>query len=1025
MRKIFTIAFSVLLFVVVSYSQNITLGGPPATSSTTTVYNIDDQNIGTWPPTGWKTVCILPTCNPGGTVPPTSTTWTIDNPTPSLDGDSMLLGLTSPSGMASTDNAEVLVTYIAGTDETATNFSLTYHIYPNANASSSNALEVDQFSFNVTYNTEFMFAHECVFGHFWQVWNGVTANWVNTTIPCSGTTGLPTGQWTSITYNDHRVAGDTNSCSGHPCMYFDNMIINGTTYPINMVEPSQTLPLGWASGVGMQLQIDIPYNSGVSKTVDVNYDEISFSHGVNITGVSTITFGNFHSGSTLTIGLSGGGSTSGPPNYPLSRIDRNITSALLPPNYPCPPNASTSGSPCNSGVQGQGLVNTGWLYGDNVVITDPNYNNVQYVRVADYSDTIAPYFCTGPEIGPGGSAEENVFEMNDNYFVLDCGTSGGIRIKTFNPTTLQSSGYVSGWNGTGVNCGTPNYCMAGQGEFDYTHPNTFHMFTSNIITKWTLAGSIATQGAEEADLSYGIPCWQQTNQSPACGDWVSGTYAAGTNILPVTGNSGDSNGPHSFQLANWTCTGGTSPNCAGGTFNNPTYPCTTGGTYPTWGSSSSSELTLIVDGTCLWVDLGPVDNYTHSYTGLVSPDGMKFSAGTANFQGDGGKGSIFAVYYNSTILVYDHLTTATGNSYSFTCGGGGIGPTCAGGTRTMTFVGNVMPAANVALNTPCTPPAENCQDAILLHNIKMAKDGVHVTVGAQTCAFKSPSMQCPTAGGGYISFWLPGSASPIVSMCADDGHHASGFSHIASLLGYATANPYHYSFGTPYAQGSTCPITTPVLYWDVFTTPPSQGSCFVSGVFICPTEAPFDYHNSWTYANSTDTTPSCAATYADNYGINGWPFQYPYQGEIVCFATDGTNRVWRQAFIYDTYSSKTFNTAETIGSMSSDGKFWGNSSDYWCTLGNINGGTTSLCGFNWQASNTYNLNDIISPGTNNGPAAGSSVFQAVSCGGACTTSSSAPAWPSALNATVVDGNVTWKNIGTNNALGGVFIYKLQ
>ena len=111
-----------------------------------TQQNIDDDSPGAWPThsTGWKSVCILPGCNPGGTVPPTSTTWTIDNASPALRDNndqinSMHLSLTSPSGMASTDNAEVLVTYIAGTDENSTNFESGTYFYAGTNIAKANA----------------------------------------------------------------------------------------------------------------------------------------------------------------------------------------------------------------------------------------------------------------------------------------------------------------------------------------------------------------------------------------------------------------------------------------------------------------------------------------------------------------------------------------------------------------------------------------------------------------------------------------------------------------------------------------------------------------------------------------------------------------------------------------------------------------------------------------------------------------------------------------------------------------------
>lgn len=263
----------------------VLLGGlfqPPSLwAQTVTQNNIDDDTPGAWPAhsTGWKVVCIIGACGggtPGGTVAPTSTSQTINNTTPSLDGESMFLSLASPSGMASTDNAEALWTYIAGVDENATNFQTTVHIYPGANIARANAVEMDHFSFSTSRSEEIMMAHECVLGHFWQVWNGQTANWVNTTLACSGATSLPALTWTEVVFNDHIVSGDLTDCSGFTCMHFDSITINGTVYPINMLEPAQVLPAGWASGVGMQFQMDIPYNGGSAEAVTANVDDVSF-----------------------------------------------------------------------------------------------------------------------------------------------------------------------------------------------------------------------------------------------------------------------------------------------------------------------------------------------------------------------------------------------------------------------------------------------------------------------------------------------------------------------------------------------------------------------------------------------------------------------------------------------------------------------------------------------------------------------------------------------------------------------------
>jgi hypothetical protein len=120
-----------------------------------------------------------------------------------------------------------------------------------------------------------------------------------------------------------------------------------------------------------------------------------------------------------------------------------------------------------------------------------------------------------------------------------------------------------------------------------------------------------------------------------------------------------------------------------------------------------------------------------------------------------------------------------------------------------------------------------------------------------------------------------------------------------------------------------------------------------------------------------------------------------------------------------------FAGSESIGSLSQSGNFWGQTSDWWDTLGSTSGTSQCLDGFNWQPSHTYNLNDLISPATNNGPVDGSAVYQATACTGACTTSTSHPAFCGGSGCTVTDGNVTWTNKGASTCRADVMIYQLQ
>lgn len=197
---------------------------------------------------GWKPVCVLPTCNPGGSGRPTKVSQTIDHPSPSKDGDAMELLLAGPS------YTNALWTYKAGADDSATSFSMTFWVYPTGAASSAGSFEFDQFDFSSSTGIEFMFGTQCnQVNKLWQVFDQLHGHWMNTNVSCS----LPANQWSEVRWDAHRVSGDTNRCDGMPCMYYDSVTVNNSVHPVNVSYPAGHLPHGWSSGVGFQFQIDI------------------------------------------------------------------------------------------------------------------------------------------------------------------------------------------------------------------------------------------------------------------------------------------------------------------------------------------------------------------------------------------------------------------------------------------------------------------------------------------------------------------------------------------------------------------------------------------------------------------------------------------------------------------------------------------------------------------------------------------------------------------------------------------------
>jgi hypothetical protein len=215
--------------------------------------NVDDSMK------GWKPVCILPSCNPGGSGIPTKTSQTTGHASPAKDGRSMKVSITGPS------YSNALWTYIAGRYDQAASLSMDVWVYPTNKASVAGSYEFDQFNFSSSSRIEYMWGTQCnQVNHLWQVFDQLHGHWINTGIQCS----LSPNQWHQVRWDVHRVPGDTNRCSGMPCMYYDTLTVDGVVHPVNVKYPAGRLPGGWSSAVGFQVQIDI----GTTKS-NVTIDE--------------------------------------------------------------------------------------------------------------------------------------------------------------------------------------------------------------------------------------------------------------------------------------------------------------------------------------------------------------------------------------------------------------------------------------------------------------------------------------------------------------------------------------------------------------------------------------------------------------------------------------------------------------------------------------------------------------------------------------------------------------------------------
>jgi hypothetical protein len=248
------------LYVAVLFSA-LAVAQMPFDAQEVSARNVDDSMK------GWKPVCELPACNPGGSGIPIKSSQTVGHKTPSKDGSSMEVSLTGRS------YTNALWTYIAGRNDSATSFSTTLWVYPTGAASVAGSYEFDQFDFSSSTGVEFMWGSQCnQVNHLWQVFDQLHGHWMNTSVRCS----LTPNQWHQIRWDVHRVAGDTDRCSGMPCMYYDTLTVDKTVHNVNVKYPAGHLPGGWSSAVGFQVQIDIGA-TGSPVTVDEFLDEADFT----------------------------------------------------------------------------------------------------------------------------------------------------------------------------------------------------------------------------------------------------------------------------------------------------------------------------------------------------------------------------------------------------------------------------------------------------------------------------------------------------------------------------------------------------------------------------------------------------------------------------------------------------------------------------------------------------------------------------------------------------------------------------
>ena len=195
---------------------------------------------------------------------------TIDNASPSLDGESMQLNNWGEA------QSNLLWFYNNGAQDGASYFYGDQWFYLDANGNTGNALEFDMFQYlhtgsgGATQNTRFMWGGQCDLNHsLWDVWNSYTGSWIPTTLHCRPSVN----SWHHLVVANHRVPGDTSCTSSYPCMHFDYLVLDGTLTTFNLSESAGPLPTGWGEQTGIQDQLDVG-SAGSEQTEWV--DEFNF-----------------------------------------------------------------------------------------------------------------------------------------------------------------------------------------------------------------------------------------------------------------------------------------------------------------------------------------------------------------------------------------------------------------------------------------------------------------------------------------------------------------------------------------------------------------------------------------------------------------------------------------------------------------------------------------------------------------------------------------------------------------------------
>ena len=203
----------------------------------------------------------------------------------------------------------------------------------------------------------------------------------------------------------------------------------------------------------------------------------------------------------------------------------------------------------------------------------------------------------------------------------------------------------------------------------------------------------------------------------------------------------------------------------------------------------------------------------------------------------------------------------------------------------------------------------NLPDRFTIHNVKM-KGGTTLVVAPQNCI-----ANC----GAHPYAWVIGTTEMYaLGSPKGGGHWAVGCGKWLNQPG----DLYDYTVTRDYLN--------PALWNSVW--PVSSSECGASPRMSC--SQPFDSHPAW-LGDCSDTGPVCMATVISTDVV-----QYPYQNEIICITTDGSNRQIRFSHTYSSMALQNFDAQWSIGGPSQDGRFYAWTTkaggQFGCTNGTFN-----------------------------------------------------------------------------------------